>query len=536
MKSLFLDTRILDKAARERYFLSEELMMENAAVALERAVLEQIASRAGKNETQSVVILCGIGNNGADGYALARRLSALRVTRCTDGSDTANGERVFRTIMPVVISVSAPKSELCTIQAERAAKCGVDCVPLDSEQSSMKDETSLSGEVERLLSCADIIVDCVFGSGFHGDLDGKTRQLCEKANAAEAIRISCDVPTGVREDGSVSEGAFCAACTVTMGALKLSLYNDAAKDYAGKITCEDLGVSRRLFESAASGGEQADGKGKPAAQLLEESDMTLPYRKNQLVNKGSFGHAAVASGEKIGASCIAGEAALHFGAGLVSLVRLGMEFEKSELPQVTPELMTASDFPPNTTAVAFGMGLGRSKGVAKPYFDWLCAHTDIPCVVDADVCFAPDLPDFLRAKGDGIVLTPHPKEFQAVLKNCGAGNYTIQECVIERPRLIEQFCRAFPKTVLLVKGANPMIGHFDGSQFQLYVNPLGTNALAKAGSGDVLAGLICALLSQGRDALDAAINGSLAHALASRQFKNNYSLTPLSLIEAVARL
>lgn len=518
MQSLFLDTRVLDKAVRERYGLTEEVMMENAAVALERAVVQRLMQITEKPAERRVVILCGSGNNGADGYALARRLAGF-------GSGGA------MPIVPVVILCAEPKSDLCRLQAERAEKCGVRFV-----------RTEAADEAENLIARADCIVDCIFGSGFHGALDEGVAALCLRVNRAKGIRIACDVPTGVRENGSVADGGFCADCTVTMGALKCSLYGDAAKDFVGQVTCENLGVSRMLFESVLIGGAgNAAGVGSTAAaMLLETSDVVLPHRKKKLVNKGSFGHVAVVSGEKIGASCIAGEAALHFGAGLVSLVRLGTAFEKTELPEVSPELMAATDFPANTTAVALGMGLGRTDGTATPYFDWLCAHAEIPCVIDADAFFSDGLRDFLQKRSTdtlgGIVLTPHPKEFQSLLALCGLGNYTISDCVIERPALMETFCRAFPKVVLLVKGANPMIGTFDGAQFKLFVNPLGKNCLAKAGSGDVLAGLICSLLAQGYTPLDATISASLAHALASCRFKNDFALTPLALIDAVSNL
>lgn len=577
MKTLFLDTRVLDRAARERYGLTEEIMMENAACALERAVMRKLFPRGtdGANGTEcvaesaagagcgtdcaagaaksavaagtkpacakNVLILCGSGNNGADGYALARRLAG-----CAGAGAVP--------IVPVVVSAREPKSELCLVQAARAKKCGVRCVEVEKVLSARGADEDAQAVVSApdanvgaqavVFDRAAVIVDCIFGSGFHGDLDEHTVRLCRRANAAGAVRIACDVPTGVREDGTVAEDAFCADCTVTMGALKLSLYSDAAIDVVGEVFCENLGVSRALFEHACGCADEAaagdaDGAAdvaEAAAMLLEADDLVLPHRPRQLVNKGSFGHAAVASGEKIGASCIAGAAALRFGAGLVSLVRLGHAFEKSELPQVTPELMTAQDFPANTTAVALGMGLGRADEIVQPYFDWLCARKEIPCVVDADACFCGGLKVFLEARAKGTVLTPHPKEFQTVLKNCGLGDHSVADCVNNRPALMQKFCRAFPHAVLLVKGANPMIGMFDGKDFRLFVNPWGTNALAKAGSGDVLAGLICALLAQGRDSLDAAVNGSLAHALASRKFKNEYSLTPLALVDAVARL
>ena len=498
----------MDAAARERFGLTEELMMENAAAALERAVVQQVALTADGNHAQSVVVLCGSGNNGADGYALARRLCGLVVAGETP-------------ITPVVIAAADPASDLCKRQAERAQKCGVPLLSVQTDISIDKNNTIIQA-----LSHADIIVDCIFGSGFHGDLAEPVATLCARANDTQAMRLACDVPTGVRADGTVAERAFCADCTVTMGALKLSLYSDAAKDVTGQVVCADLGISRALFE-----------KDSPAAAtLLDAEDLVLPHRHKQLVNKGSFGHVAVASGEKMGASCIAGQAALRFGAGLVSLVRLGEPFAKADLPQVTPELMTASDFPQNTTAIALGMGLGRESKKIQPYFDWLSAHTDIPCVLDADVFFADGLQDFLRTHTGGTVLTPHPKECMMLLQQCGLGNYTISDCVHNRPALIEQFCRAFAGVVLLVKGANPMIGVFDGAAFQLFVNPLGKNCLAKAGSGDVLAGLIAALLAQGQTPIDAAKNASLAHALASRSCKNDFALTPLTLIDAVANL
>lgn len=506
MRSLFLDTRVLDKAARERYDLTEELMMENAASALERAVMRHILDDPKKSDQRTIVVLCGGGNNGADGYALARRLA---------GQTLADSTR----LVPVVIAIAEPKSDLCRKQAARAKNCGVQCVDIGSVANA-----------DAFFSCADSIVDCLFGSGFHGDLDEKTAAWCARANAARALRIACDVPTGLRENGTVAEGAFVADCTVTMGALKLSLYGDAVKDIAGHIVCEDLGISRALFES------QHDDTCCAAATLLETSDIVLPHRPKQVVNKGSFGHAAVASGEKIGASCIAGTAALRFGAGLVSLVRLGQPFSKDDLPRVSPELMTASDMPANVTALAFGMGLGRKAEHTRPYFDWLCAHVSVPCVIDADAVYDEAIVSFLRERAFGCVLTPHPKELHVLLRNCGLGDHTVTACVNNRPALIESFCRAFPGCVLLVKGANPMIGHYDGTSFRLFVNPLGKNCLAKAGSGDVLAGLIAALLAQGYAPLDAAIHGSLAHVLASCRFKNDFSLTPLALIDAVAAL
>ena len=211
------------------------------------------------------------------------------------------------------------------------------------------------------------------------------------------------------------------------------------------------------------------------------------------MNKGSFGHVAVAFGEKSGAALIAGSAALRFGAGLVTLVDL--TDEKPDFSRVPPELICATSVPKNVTAVAFGMGLGREDSQLEPYFKYLQENPEVACVIDADVCYSPLLPEFLQKRQKRVVLTPHPKEFAALLKNCGFGEFTTSECIEKKTELIEKFCRKYPKCVLLVKGANTMIGYYNNAgygRYDFYVNPFGGPALAKAGSGDVLSGLIFA--------------------------------------------
>lgn len=488
MQYIFTDTRPLDAACRASYALTEEIMMENAAMNLER-VMRGDSRAAPTGARRRVLILCGKGNNGADGYALARRLRP--------DCDVA------------VLQCAPPQSELCKTQAERAARCGV-------RTFSVRDFPA------ELLQSAAVAVDCVYGSGFHGELDETTRSVMDDVNKADCLKISCDVPSGISEDGNAANGTFRAHVTVAMGALKLSLFSDVAKDLVGTVVCGDLGVGRGLFESASA-------TVRPAAALLEESDLVLPERSANNVNKGSFGHAAVASGEKRGASVLAARAALSFGAGLVSLVDSRPGGDLASVSVCYPELMVSSQIPQNTTAIAFGMGLG-SMGAVNPYFDLLSERTDIPCVVDADALKSGRLAPFLAARKGNTVLTPHPKEFKEMMRNTGCGDIPLSECVLSRPKLIEDFCRAFPKTVLLVKGANTMIGCFDANTFRLFVNPHGSPALAKGGSGDVLSGMICALLAQRRSPLDAALNASLAHALAGRRAKSTYSLTPQELI------
>ncbi len=493
MQKIYLDTRKLDASCRASYGLTEEIMMENAAMALENAVRNPYPLSKDRRQPQKILILCGGGNNGADGYTLSRKLRF--------DYDVS------------IIQFFEPKGDLCRIQAERAEKCGVRFVR--REDLSFYD-----------LRFTDIIVDCVFGSGFHGNFDEKVLGTFSDMNFCECYKIACDVPSGVRADGTVTEGAFIADLTVTMGALKTCLYSDTAKDFVGEIRCADLGVNRRLYENS-------NNSSLVKAVLLEESDLILPHRTIHNVNKGSFGHVAIASGEKQGAAAIAGSAAFRFGAGLVTLVH---KHSSKKGLDMFPELMVSAEIPEKTNAIAFGMGLGRSNENIQPYFDYILSHANIRCVIDADACYASGLKTFLEKKEKGVVLTPHPKEFQAILKNCDLGEYSIEECCINRMELLEKFCRKFPKKTVVLKGANTVIAHFDGYKFKMFVNDLGKPCLAKAGSGDVLSGLIVALLAQHRKSLDSAITAVLAHSLASRKIKCDFAMTPYDLILALKEL
>ena len=493
MQKLYLDTKLLDASCRASYGLTEEIMMENAAMAIESAVRCPYPLSGDRRHPQKILILCGGGNNGADGYTLSRRLRF--------DYDVS------------IIQFCEPKSELCKIQAERAEKCGVRFVT--------RDDLSFYD-----LRFSDIIVDCVFGSGFHGELDEKIQGTMGDMNACRCFKIACDLPTGLRDDGSVAEGAFVADLTITMGALKTCLYSDEAKDFVGEVHCADLGVNRRLYENSSN-------SNLVKGLLLEPCDLLLPVRTTYNVNKGSFGHVAVASGEKQGAACISATAALRFGAGLVTLVH---KTSSKKALDIFPELMISSDIPEKTTALAFGMGLGKKEENIQYYFDYVLSHPDLKCVVDADACHSKGLKDFLQKCENGVVLTPHPKEFQSILKNCDLGDYTVSECVKNRLELVEKFCRKFPKTTIILKGANSIIAHFDGYKYKTFINPLGLPCLAKAGSGDVLSGLVAALLAQGRKTLDAAITASLAHALASRKIPCDYAMTASDLIMATGEL
>jgi hydroxyethylthiazole kinase-like uncharacterized protein yjeF len=463
MQNLYTEVTSLDQRCVIKYSLSEEVMMEHAALSIARFIQQRFEPNT------SVLIVCGSGNNGADGLALARLL-----------------EGEYRVSVNLPFGASSPLAQL---QHERTEKVGLK-------------STSIEGDY-------DIVVDALFGSGLNRVLGPTAIDVLQAINALEGYKIACDIPSGLYSDGTLDQHHFKADTTITMGALKRALFSDAAKEITGEILIADLGVHRNRYEVPS------------AWKLLEQNDLILPHRIHTSTNKGSYGHLAVVCGEKIGASVIAGSAALRFGTGLVSLI----SNENVTLPY---ELMQSHSIPSSATAIALGMGLG-----SEFCDDELTTLLDnaLPLILDADI-FAHPL--FLKLlKRDRIVLTPHPKEFTQILRVTGIADIDVPTLQNSRFSYVEQFCGAYPNAVLILKGANVIIG--SGEKF--YLNPHGTVALAKGGSGDVLGGLIGALLSQGCSPLNAAIQGSLAHTLASQKFdKNNYALTPFDLIERICTL
>ncbi|GAA8129417.1 NAD(P)H-hydrate dehydratase [Helicobacter pylori] len=464
MLSVYEKVNALDKRAIEELFLSQDILMENAAMALERAVLQNASLGA------KVIILCGSGDNGGDGYALARRLAGR-----------------FKTL---VFEMKPAKSPMCQLQKERAKKVGV--------------VIKAWGEKNEDLEC-DVLIDCVIGSHFKGELEPflNFESLSQKAR----FKIACDIPSGINSKGRVDKRAFKADMTISMGAIKSCLLSDRAKDYIGELKVGHLGVFNPIYEIPTD------------TFLLEKSDLKLPLRDKKNAHKGDYGHAHILLGKHSGAGLLSALSALSFGSGVVSVQALECGITSSNKPL---ELVFCENFPNLLSAFALGMGL---ENIPKDFNKWLELA---PCVLDAGVFYHKEI---LQALEKEAVLTPHPKEFLSLLKLVGI-NISMLELLDNKLEIARDFSQKYPKVVLLLKGANTLIAH----QGQVFINILGSVALAKAGSGDVLAGLILSLLSQNYTPLDAAINASLVHALAGLEFKNNYALTPLDLIEKIKRL
>ena len=475
-------------------------MMENAAAALEKEVLD--------SSPETVLILCGAGNNGGDGYALSRRIFG-------------KVKNLF------VVAFTEPKTEEAILQRKIAISVGV----------KIFNAAEWFADFGKTLefSASDVIVDCVYGTGFHGELSENVKAALDWCNGQDAVRIACDVPSGMK---------FAAHKTVTMGALKKNLYEDSAKDFVGEIVVADLGISSSIFDSCA----------KSDAYIIEENDVELPIRTKKSVHKGDFGHVCIVLGEKLGAGIIAGTAALRFGAGFVSVLKnefTGQNFAMS------PELIVSENFSEKTSAVLLGSGLGRSENaenLIQKTIDFVCGMKNPAVVLDADFFYTRNLSSILEKLnsllGTRVILTPHPKELCELVnalnlkvekqevsgegqsqseENAGQKKILLSEVVKNRFEFAAEFSKKFPNLTLVAKGANSYIF----SEKTAFICDKGTNSLAKAGSGDVLAGLCVSLLAQGYSAKNAALTSVYAHAVASSKFEYNFECTPLNLIEKI---
>jgi len=464
MQKLFNDINFLDKRCYDQFELSEDLLMEHAANAIAIFISKKFPNKS------SVLIVCGSGHNGADGIAVARLLqNDFKVKLYLD---------------------EHPKSELAKLQLKRARAVNVTEVTKVTE--------------------SDIIIDALFGSGLNRELEDKHISLLKILNSFNGKKIACDIPSGLMQDGKLSDATFIADTTITMGALKKSLYSDNAKNVVGEISVANLGLSRNIYETDSNW------------KLLEVDDLKLPHRVEKNAHKGTYGHLSLLCGEKEGAAIIAAKAALNFGVGLSTLV-------SHENPQIPYELMKSSTLPKNTSAVCAGMGLGNSFDSSD--LKKILIDSDLPLIIDADLFYMQIITELMQKKN--IVITPHPKEFVSLLNRLSLSEINVEQLQENRFKYVEIFSEKYPNVVLLLKGANPIIAHNNN----FYINPHGSNKLSKGGSGDVLSGLIGSLLAQGQETLEATINASLAHTNASNRVnKNSYALTPNDLINELSWL
>ena len=449
--------RELDRAAMDGGIAGRTLM-QRAALAVWQAL------QRAQPKVKRVDIVCGAGNNGGDGYELARLAYGI-------GRDV----RVWQ--------VGELKTEDALLARSTWLKAGGTVQPLQADS----------------LLKAEVVVDALLGVGSSRELSGDWAFAVGAINQARehgAWVLAVDVPSGLDvTTGRIWGSAVCADMTVTFIGQKVGLYTGAGVDCAGEIILDTLNIPEKNYEEIS-----------PLASLQEDSDLSawLP-RRSRNSHKGVHGHVLIIGGDSgmSGAALLAGQGALRSGAGLVSLATRGSH--AVVLTPAQPELMCRrvehiDELTPlvnEASVIAIGPGLGQEAWGRGLFARALVAN--LPLVVDAD---ALNLLAATSLKRDNWVLTPHPGEAARML------GVTVQEIQNDRPAAIDALQERYGGTVVL-KGAGTLI---QGQKLSLC--PYGNPGMAVGGMGDVLTGVIAACIAQGLPLEQAANAGVLAHALA----------------------
>ena len=478
------EMREIDKATIEWFGLPGVALMENAG----RAVAEKAVSLLGEPRGKIVFIVCGGGNNGGDGCVAARWLH-----NC--------GARVklFFAVDRSLIQGDA------LIHLESVLRMGVECFDITEPRSMEKARIAAA--------FADLVIDALLGTGFHGELSEPYRDSIDLINGAGRKVLSVDIPSGVEADtGMVREKAVKAAYTVTFGLPKIGLWLYPGADCAGTIEVAPIGIPAELLTAATI----------RQTLLTREYCASLLPRRSPDSHKGSFGHVLVIGGARgmSGAVYLAAQGALRTGAGLVTAAvpaGIGAVMEMKTTEAMTLELpetlagglgaeavKLAHDFSAKASVVLAGPGLGRQEETLEALRE-LVAMMDRPLVLDADALFALAGHIELLAASDTLaVLTPHPGEMARLT------GLSVRQIQSDRIGVARRSAMDWGAVVVL-KGPRTVVAFPDG---EIFVNPTGNSGMATGGMGDVLAGMIAALIAQGLSSQDAAVLGVYLHGLA----------------------
>lgn len=453
-------------------------LMENAGAACAKRVEKFV-----KKES-SVVIVCGKGKNGGDGFVIARKLAEVGIR------------------IKVVLAQGAPLAHDAIEMYHKVDPSLVEIIRFDWDADL----------AENAIENADIIVDCIFGIGFHGEPDSACEEVFKLINCSTATVIAVDVPSGVDTDtGYACKYAVSADVTLAITTLKPAHVLFPAREKCGKIFVLDIGISEESLSSVSPRLETLN---------MEELFETLPNRDLK-AHKNDFGHVLCIAGSRNmpGAACLCSGAACVAGAGLTtvafpesayaSLATNMREIMLLPLPEIdgklaaTVQCMSAlHPYISKADAVVIGPGLGQSEDVTELVFEVL-KLAKCPVVIDADGlnAIAEDL-SVLKGVSAPLVITPHPGEMSRLT------GLTVSEIEENREGIAEEFAKHHGVTVLL-KGPATVVA--SPITEDVYINTTGNVALAKGGSGDVLAGIIGSLLAQGLVPYDAACCGAFIH-------------------------
>ena len=462
-------------------------------VLMERAALEVVRCMEEEQlDFRKVLVVCGSGNNGGDGYAIARLLHLK-------GHDVT----IF------FAGNSQKRSEENAQQAKIAAHYEIPVITnLDTEEYS-------------------VIIDALFGTGLKREITGHYREILCSVNQMTGEKVAVDLPSGIHDTTGAQMGiAFCADLTVAIAFPKRGLFLQEGHVCAGKILTGDIGISSETF----SEGTVTFG--------YEKQDLFLGFPKRKKnSHKGSYGKVLMIAGSKgmSGAAYLSAKAAYAVGAGLVQIYT--HEENRVILQQLLPEaiITTYDTFDSEqlekliqwADLIGIGCGLGKSD-TAERVMQYTLKRALVPCVVDADgINILSKHMEWIEVTNALIVLTPHMKEMSRMLQ-C-----SVKELIEQRMERLHAFVERY-KVVCVLKDARTLVAK---EHRNTYLNLSGNAAMAKAGSGDVLAGVIVGILAQQCEPYTSACLGVFLHGLAgdmARDKKGAYSVLASDLVAEIS--
>lgn len=463
------------EAEADRNGNSYEDLMEKAGTGLSEQIIDMLSY-----PQKNILFLCGNGNNAGDCFVAARMLEDKAVT-CI-----------------IALLCGEPKTEISLLNFNRLNKAEV--ITEHAEVISLLQSDEI-----------DLVIDGVFGTGFHGELPENVREIFSMCEGKKILAV--DVPSGGNcKTGTVADGTLKADVTITFAFKKFGMTQYPLKSYCGKTFVTDIGIPQKYSDGFDYVINVTD---------LEEVKSIIPERKPDS-HKGDYGRLLTVCGSETmpGACIMALEAAIRCGVGLVqaAVPRSLMPVIAARIPEVMllpletdddgfitfanfEKIMQASE---KATAVLIGCGLGvteQTKNLVKN----LITNINCPIILDADGinCIAGCIDIIKQSKSD-IIVTPHPAEMGRL---CGKITAEIQS---DRLSAALELTKEYENLTVVLKGA----GTLTANQKRVNVEITGRPGLAKGGSGDVLAGIISSLTARGISCFDSALTGVCIHGLA----------------------
>jgi len=491
------EMRLADRTAIDSFKIPGELLMENAGRSVSDFTNEVIIRNNIKNP--KILILCGSGNNGGDGFAAARHLSNKHSVRIAwIGSELKMSPETYQNY------------EIANLMQ----------IPMNHLENE--------NAVENYNFGADIILDALIGVGGTEDLKGLAPIILQKVNKQKSIKIAIDVPTGLNsETGFAHPESLIADYTITMYALKTGMMLNDGIDICGNRVIANLGAPEKIISQIAR------------IAFLEDSDVAslLPARK-RISTKFDYGRVVILAGSKHypGAAALAANAAIKIGAGLVYL--LSPAIHSSVLPEIIPTQLPSDNYGfldmqakeyileavKKANVLAIGPGIGdRETTIELIYALFNELPPSLPIIIDADALKSINNRSILRKN---IILTPHIGEFSRITS-------IDRDTISKSANILAQEWSEKLNCTILLKHVPSIITDGDYSYWNLGGNP----GMATAGSGDVLTGIIAGLIAQGLSPLEAASLGAFLHSKAGDYYANTYSqqtLTASAIIDSLS--